>query len=94
MDYVGYACYGSMCPVGRTECVAYVYIAEIGKLFGEVLTVLGFLFAAETCILKEHYIALVHSCYGCCCGLACYVVIGYKVYRLAELLSQTLRNGR
>ena len=82
-----------MRAVGRAKCVAYIHIAEIGQFFGEVLSVLGLFFAAETGILEQNHVSLIHSCYSRSSRLARHMVVGHKIYRLSKLFRQSLCNG-
>ncbi len=77
-----------------TKRVAYVYVAEVCQLFGEVLTVLCLLFAAETGILEKHHVALVHSGNRRGRRISGHIIISYKIDRFSKLLRQSFGNRR
>ena len=87
---------GSVCSVSGTESIADIVVAELSKLFCELLASLaglGLFLASETGVLKEDDIAFVHSCNSCCCISAGYVVISDEFDFLAELLGKSCCNG-
>ena len=81
-----------MCSVGRTECVAYIVIAKIGKFLAESLAVLGLFGTTETGVLKKNNLTGLHLGNSLRGSLTGYVVIGNKLNGLTELLGKTLCN--
>ncbi len=79
--------------MGRTERIAYIQIRKISQLLRELLSVLCLFLAAETGILKQDNVSLLHVLNCLCRSLACYIVIRYENNLLAELLGQSLCNG-
>lgn len=95
-DILGYNSNRSMCAVCGTECIAYIVICKVSKLFCKLLACvlrLGLFLASETSVLKKNHITGLHccNCLGCC--LAGYVVISDELHFLAELLGKTCCYG-
>ncbi len=80
--------------MGGTKGIAYVQISQISQLLAELLAVLGLLLAAETGILEQHHVALLHSLHSLGGGFAGDIVVGYEHHFLAQLLGQPLRHRR
>ena len=79
--------------MGRSECVAHIQIRQISQLLGELLAVLGLLCTAETGVLQQYNIALLHCLNSFGCSLSGYIIIRNEGYFLAKLLGQSLCNG-
>ena len=82
-----------MCPVRRTECVAYIQISQISQLFAEFFAVLGLFLAAKTGILKQNYIPFLHGFHSIGCSLTGYVVVSNEHNLFTQFLGQSLCNG-
>lgn len=83
-----------MCPVRRTKRITYIDVCQISQLFGESLSVLCLLCAAETSILKQDNIPFFHLFHCLRRSLTGHVIISYKIHFLAEFLRQSLCNRR
>ena len=83
-----------MRPVGRTKGIADIEVRQLSQLLGELLAVLCLLRAAETGILKQYHIPLLHSLHCLCSVGASHIVIGYKHNLPAKLFGQPLCHRR
>ena len=82
-----------MRSVGRTESVANVIVGQFSQLFAEFFAVLRLFRAAETGVLQQNNVAVLHRCNRCGRFLAGHVIIGNEFHFLAQLLGQSGRYG-
>ena len=75
------------------ERIIHIAIRQRGQLLGEILDVLG-LFLAEAGVLEQHHVAVLHRGDGGLRVLADNVVVVREHNRLAQVLGETLGNGR
>ena len=81
-----------MSSVSGAECVVDINVAKACEILGEGFAVLGLL-GAEAGVLKQDYVAVLHSGNGCPCIVADNIVVSCKNDFLAELLAESLCNG-
>ena len=85
-----------MSSVGGAECVHYEdAVGQVSQLLAELLAVLGLFCAAETCVLKDYDLAVLHLSNSLLCDVACYlVVLGENylcIYKLSQSVSGSLQ---
>ena len=75
------------------ERIIHIAIRQGSEFLGELLDVLGF-FLAEAGVLEQHHVAVLHRGNSSLRVLADDVVVIRKHDRLAQVLGETLGNGR
>ena len=78
--------------MAAAECIVNICISQRSQLFAELRHVLG-LFLAETGVLQQNDIAVVHGSNSSLCVLAHNVVVVSKHNGLAQLCAQSHSNG-
>ena len=81
-----------MCTVAAAEGVVHISISQRSQLLAELGHVLG-LFLAETGVLQQNDVAVVHGSHSSLCVLAHNVVVVSKHNGLAQLCAQSHSNG-
>ena len=81
-----------MCTVAAAECIVNVCICQRSQLLAELRHVLG-LFLAETGVLQQNDIAVVHGSNSSLCVLAHNVIVISEHNGLAQLCAQSHSNG-
>ena len=85
-----------MRSVGRTECVHYEdAVGKVSQFLAELLAVLGLFCAAETCVLENNDLAVLHLSNSLLCDIACYLVVLCEyylcIYELCKSVSGSLQ---
>ena len=92
LDIVGDACGGAVCAVAAAEGIVNVCVCQRSQILRELGQILG-LFLAETGVLQQDDIAVVHGSDSSLCVLAHDVVVVSKDNGLAQLCAQGHSNG-
>ena len=81
-----------MCTMAAAECIVNISVGQRSQLLRELGDVLG-LFLAETGVLQQDDVAVVHGSDSSLCVLAHDVVVVSKDNGLAQLCAQSHSNG-